>query len=120
MAVNPVSGGFWLEYGNREAPQLVAFASELAQTPAGRPGVAFGPLNGPSTLDRLFEQARLAGDAILDPHGYLLDRDSHSSFAQPLPLAGAEAATSDSATVGAVDDGLARPSAVTGSPRLRA
>lgn len=76
MAVNPVRGGFWLEYGNREAPQLVAFASELAQTAAGRPGVAFGPLNHPhTTLHGLFEQARLAGDAILDPHGYLLDRD---------------------------------------------
>ncbi len=75
MAVSPVDGGFWLEYGNREAPELVAFADDLARTPAGRPGVCFGPLNGPTTLERLYRRARAAGDAIVEPHGYLLDLD---------------------------------------------
>lgn len=67
--------GFWLEYGNREAPELVAFADVLAQTPAGRPGVCFGPLNGPTTLEPLYRQARALGEAIVEPHGYLLDRE---------------------------------------------
>jgi hypothetical protein len=67
--------GFWLEYGNREAPELVAFADVLAQTGLGRPGVCFGPLNGPDRLEPLYRQARAAGDAIVEPHGYLLDRD---------------------------------------------
>ena len=66
---------FWLEYGNREAPELVAFASDLAQTAAGRPGICFGPLNGPTTLEPLYRQARVEGNAIVEPHGYLLDLD---------------------------------------------
>lgn len=66
--------GFWLEYGNREAPELVGFADDLAQTPAGRPGVCSGPLNGRDTLEPLFRRARATGDAIIEPHGYLLDR----------------------------------------------
>lgn len=66
---------FWLEYGNREAPDLVAFADDLARTPAGRPGVCFGPLNGPTTLEPLYRQARAQGNAIVEPHGYLLDLD---------------------------------------------
>lgn len=75
MALAPVRSGFWLEYGNREAPELVAFADDLAQTPAGRPGVCFGPLNGPTTLEPLYRRARASGDAIVEPNGYLLDRD---------------------------------------------
>lgn len=75
MAVSPIHSGFWLEYGNREAPELVAFADDLAQTPAGRPGLCFGPLNGPTTLEPLYRRARAAGDAIVEPHGYLLDLD---------------------------------------------
>jgi hypothetical protein len=67
--------GFWLEYGNREAPELVDFADDLAQTPAGRPGICFGPLNGPDRLEPLYRRARAAGDAIVEPHGYLLDLD---------------------------------------------
>jgi hypothetical protein len=70
---------FWLEYGNREAPELVAFADELAQTPAGRPGICFGPLNNPTTLEPLYRQARAEGNAIVEPHGYLLDRDPHTA-----------------------------------------
>lgn len=67
---------FWLEYGNREAPELVAFADDLARTPAGRPGICFGPLNGPTTtLEPLYREARVRGDAIVEPHGYLLDRE---------------------------------------------
>ncbi|EID09683.1 hypothetical protein [Mycolicibacterium phlei] len=65
---------FWLEYGSREAQPLVDFADELAATPAGRPGICFGPLSVPTTLERLYRQARLSGAAIIDPHGYLLDR----------------------------------------------
>ncbi|SOJ54609.1 hypothetical protein MSIMFB_02098 [Mycobacterium simulans] len=66
---------FWLEYGSNEARQLVAFADELAATPAGRPGICFGPLNAPATtLEPLYRQARASGEAIVDPHGYLLDR----------------------------------------------
>jgi hypothetical protein len=67
---------FWLEYGSNEARQLVAFADELANTPAGRPGICFGPLNAPlTTLEPLYRQARASGEAIIDPHGYLLNRD---------------------------------------------
>jgi len=75
VAVSLVNGGFWLEYGNREAPELVAFADELARTPAGRPGVCLGPLNGLTTVEPLYRRARAAGEAIFEPHGYLLDRD---------------------------------------------
>lgn len=65
---------FWLEYGSREARELVAFADELARTAAGRPGICFGPLNNPDTmLEPLYQRARARGPAILDPHGYLLD-----------------------------------------------
>jgi hypothetical protein len=74
VAIATPRAGFWLQHASNEASQLVAFADDLAQTPAGRPGVSFGPLNAPATLNRLFEQARLAGDAILDPHGHALDR----------------------------------------------
>lgn len=73
MAVAPMRAGFWLQHASNEATQLVAFADELAQTPAGRPGVAFGPLNVPRTLDALFQRARGAGEAIMDPHGHTLD-----------------------------------------------
>lgn len=66
---------FWLEYGSNEARQLVGFADELAATPAGRPGICFGPLNAPTTLEPLYRQARISGAAIVDPHGYLLDRE---------------------------------------------
>lgn len=75
MAVSLLRGGFWLEYGNREASELVALADELAQTPSSRPGICFGPLNGPTTLEPLYRLARISGEAILEPHGYLLDRD---------------------------------------------
>lgn len=73
MAVATVRAGFWLQHAANEARQLVALADELAQAPAGRPGIAFGPVNVPKTLNELFEQARNAGDAILDPHGHALD-----------------------------------------------
>jgi hypothetical protein len=66
---------FWLEYGSREAHDLVAFADDLDRTPAGRPGVCFGPLNNPTTLEPLYRQARAEGNAIVEPHGYLLDLD---------------------------------------------
>lgn len=66
--------GFWLQHATREAPELVALANDLAQGPHGRPGIAFGPVNGPNTLNPLFEQARNAGAAILDPQGHALDR----------------------------------------------
>jgi hypothetical protein len=68
-----VAVSFWLEYGSREAPDLVAFADDLAQTPAGRPGVCFGPLTIPATLEPLYRQARARGSAIVEPHGYRLD-----------------------------------------------
>jgi hypothetical protein len=66
---------FWLEYGSNEAQQLVDFADELASTPAGRPGICFGPLNAPTTLEPLYRHARVSGEAIVDPHGYRLDLD---------------------------------------------
>lgn len=78
MAVAALRPGFWLQHASNEARQLVAFADELATTPSGRPGVAFGPVNVPGTLNSLFEQARAAGDAILDPHGHLLDDRPHT------------------------------------------
>ena len=74
MAVAVPRAGFWLQHASNEARQLVGFADELGQTPSGRPGVAFGPVNVPGTLNPLFEHARLAGDAILDPQGHALDR----------------------------------------------
>lgn len=52
----------------------MALATDLAQTPAGRPGVAFGPVNAASVVNGLFQQARQAGDAIFDPHGLFIDR----------------------------------------------
>ncbi|WP_304113641.1 hypothetical protein [Mycolicibacterium bacteremicum] len=71
---------FWLEYGSNEARPLVAFADELAITPAGRPGICFGPLNAPTTmLEPLYRQARANGEAIVEPHGYLLDREPHTA-----------------------------------------
>lgn len=69
---------FWLEYGSQQARPLVSFADELAGTPAGRPGICFGPLNAPLTsLEPLYRQARTSGEAIVEPHGYLLDRTPH-------------------------------------------
>lgn len=82
MAVSPIRGGFWLQHAGREADQLVAFADELAQTPAGRPGLSLGPVNVPNTLNRLFERARNAGVAIVDPHGHLLDDPEPTRRAQ--------------------------------------
>jgi hypothetical protein len=73
VAVAPARPGFWLQHASNEARQLVVFADELAQTPPGRPGVAFAPVNAPRTLNELFERTRRAGDAILDPHGHALD-----------------------------------------------
>lgn len=73
MAVATTRAGFWLQHAANEARQLVSLADELSHTPAGRPGIAFGPVNAPQTLNGLFEQARNAGDAILDPHGHALD-----------------------------------------------
>jgi hypothetical protein len=73
VVLNPVPGGLWLQYGNKEARELVAFADELAQT-VSRPGIAFGPLNGSHTLlNPLYQAARSVSDAILDPHGQLID-----------------------------------------------
>lgn len=73
---------FWLEYGSREAQQLVDFADELAATPAGRPGICFGPLSIPRTLESLYREARVGGEAIVDPHGYLLDRPTPTKRAR--------------------------------------
>jgi len=74
MAVSSVDGGFWLEYGSKGARELVAFGEDLAQTAGGPSGVCFGPLNAPATLEPLYRRARAVGDAIIEPHGYLLDR----------------------------------------------
>ncbi len=75
MAVAPIRPGFWLQHASNEARQLVSFAAELGQQPHGRPGISFGPVNAPGTMNELFEGARLVGDAILDPHGHFLDRE---------------------------------------------
>lgn len=75
MAVAPTRAGFWLQHASNEAEQLLTFADELGQTPAGRPGVALGPVNVPKALNAHFQRARGAGDAILDPHGQMLDLD---------------------------------------------
>jgi len=85
VAVATVRGGFWLQHAANEARQLVSLADELAGTPAGRPGVAFGPVNVPNTLNGLFEQARGLGDAILDPHGHTLDLPSTRRAEQHFP-----------------------------------
>jgi hypothetical protein len=73
MAVASARPGFWLQHTSTEADLLLALADELAETPAGRPGVSLGPLNVPGRVTKLFERARMAGDAILDPHGHALD-----------------------------------------------
>jgi hypothetical protein len=75
MAVALVRAGFWLQHASNEAEQLLTFADELGQTAAGRPGVALGPVNVPKALNAHFQRARRAGDAILDPHGQMLDLD---------------------------------------------
>jgi hypothetical protein len=67
--------GFWLQHSRNNANEQVALLGDLTNSPAGRPGMSFGPLNAPTTLNPLFAQVRTAGDAILDPHGLLLDRD---------------------------------------------
>jgi hypothetical protein len=86
VAVAHAAGGFWLQHASREARELVGFADELAQTTQhSRPGIAFGPVNAPSTLNGLFQRARQLGDAILDPHGYLLDRDATRRAQQHFP-----------------------------------
>lgn len=74
MGVTTSRPGFWLQHASRETTELLALATQLATTAGGRPGIAFGPLNSPSTLEPAFRQARQAGDAIVDPHGHLLDR----------------------------------------------
>lgn len=66
-------GGFWLQATGQKADEVVAFADTLGGSAAGRPGVSFGPLHAPATLNGLFQQARGRGDAILDAHGHLLD-----------------------------------------------
>jgi hypothetical protein len=81
MAVTGIRPGFWLQHASNEADQLVAFADELELTPAGRPGTALGPLNPPDRLRKLYERARGNGDAVLDPHGHLLDR-THTARAR--------------------------------------
>jgi hypothetical protein len=85
MALTTTRAGFWLQHASNEARQLVAFADELAQLTAGRPGISFGPVNTPGTLNDLFEQARLAGDAVLDPHGYFVDRAPTARARQHFP-----------------------------------
>jgi hypothetical protein len=68
-------GGFWLQYGSRQATEVVTLADELQGAMAGRPGVVFTPVNVPGTLRPLYQHARARGDAVLDPGGFLLDRD---------------------------------------------
>lgn len=75
MAVGGPRPGFWFQHSRNNTKEQVALLGDLAKTPAGRPGMSFGPLNAPNTLNPLFAQVRAAGDAILDPHGLLLDRD---------------------------------------------
>src|SRR5680860_1035790 len=67
--------GFWLQHSRNGTNEQVALLGDLASTPAGRPGMSLGPLNAPNTLNPLFAQVRTADDAVLDPHGLLLDRD---------------------------------------------
>lgn len=85
MAVAVTRGGFWLQHASNEARQLVAFADELAELGHGQPGVSFGPVNVADTLNALFEEARLKGDAILDPHGHLVDRAPTGRAGQHFP-----------------------------------
>ena len=74
MAIAQPRAGFWLQHASREADELVTFADDLTQTHAGRPGIVFGPVNVPATLNRLYTRARTAGDAVLGPEGFRLDR----------------------------------------------
>ncbi|HEY4280210.1 MAG TPA: hypothetical protein VGM91_18445 [Conexibacter sp.] len=67
--------GFWLQATARGAEEVLAFAGTLAGTPAGRPGVSFGPLYTRATLNDLFQRARVEGNAMVDPHGYLVDKE---------------------------------------------
>lgn len=71
----PPPGGLWLQHAANNSRDLVHFADDLANAPAGRPGVVFAPVNIPRTLNELYEHARGQGDAIMDPSGYLVDRD---------------------------------------------
>jgi hypothetical protein len=85
MAVAVTRGGFWLQHASNEARQLIAFADEFAELGHGQPGVSFGPVNVAGTLNALFESARLKGDAILDPHGHLVDRAPTGRARQHFP-----------------------------------
>lgn len=68
-------GGLWLQQAANHARDLVDFADDLNNAPAGRPGVLFAPVNVPRTLGELYEAARSAGDAAVDPSGHFVDRD---------------------------------------------
>ena len=78
-------GGFWLQHSSQGAKEAVDYASALAASDAGRPGVSFGPVNAPSTLSKLFQRARADGDAILDAQGHLLDRDHKPRMRERFP-----------------------------------
>lgn len=67
--------GFWLQHGNRNADDLVAYSDSLAGESGGRPGIVLAPVNAPSSLNPLFKLARSKGDAFLDPIGHCIDRD---------------------------------------------
>ena len=77
--------GFWLQHGNRNADDLVAYSDRLAGEPGGRPGIVLAPVNAPSSLNPLFKLARSKGDAFLDPIGHCVDRDPTKTKAKHFP-----------------------------------
>ncbi len=78
-------GGLWLQQAANHARDLVDFADDLSNAPAGRPGVLFAPVNVPSTLSELYETARSKGDAAVDPSGYLIDRPATKRAEENFP-----------------------------------
>jgi len=79
-----ITDGFWLQYPAQKADDLVDLAGDLAAT-GYRPGVVFAPVGAPERLTRLYGRARGAGEAFLDPSGFLIDRDAGARRAQNFP-----------------------------------
>jgi hypothetical protein len=129
-----IQEGFWLQYATQNADRLVDLADDLAGE-GTRPGIVFAPVGSPDRLTRLYGQARGAGEAFLDPSGFLLDRDGSSqrqanypwldsSYGRPSDLAGWTAWMHESLEHQLSDnflDGADEPSIlVTPSPQLTA
>lgn len=76
--------GFWLQFGSQRGDRLVELADELGAD-ATRPGIVFAPVAAPDRLRRLYDSARGSGPAVVDPSGFLIDRDPSRQRAERYP-----------------------------------